>query len=206
MIDDYFKIPAVSNSKLTELKYSLNGISFGSSAALYFGSLFDAFITEPHRINPYTRQLDGIDIDYKLYDIAEKMRNELFKSDVVKSIFKNADFQKVSIIKREFDWNGLKFELDCKCKWDFFGPISGDIKTTYATTQKQFEAACTYLDYYRSRAWYMDIDNTDKDLIIGISKKNYKIFYVPIKRNDNNYNTGKQQYLDLVFKYWVLMT
>lgn len=205
-MSNYFDIPAVSNSKLTELKLQLAGRDFMDlTEAFYFGSLFDAVTTEPYRIDPFLKTLDGIPVDIGKYELAKKMAKVLRANETVKDILsKNAQMQKVSIKDRELDWNGVKFDMRCKCKWDFFGAISGDIKTTAATTQKGFEDACEYLDYYRSRAWYMDIEGTNKDLIIGISKKNLKIFFLPIRRGDKYYEKGLSQYLDLAMRYWVL--
>ena len=112
--------------------------------------------------------------------------------------------QHVSVGRRKFTHMGIDFELDCRCKWDFFGHIAGDIKTTAATTQKQFEAACLHFDYPRSRAWYMDLEKTGRDIIIGVSKVNFKVFVLPIERNDRFYNIGKEQYTELAFRYWAI--
>lgn len=200
---DYFQLPYVSNSKLTELWLMLSGREMPDvREALAFGSLFDAILTEPHRINTYLKTLDGNPA--KDFDRAMKMKNALLSDPRVRDIFDKSSFQKISIRQKGFEYHGIPFELTCKCKWDFYGPLSGDIKSTVATNQKGFEAACEYLQYYRARAWYMDIDNTDKDLIIGVSKVNYKIFFVPVRRDDEKYNKGKQQYTELAFKYWML--
>lgn len=200
---DYFHLPYVSNSNLTELWLMLSGREMPDvREALAFGSLFDAILTEPHRINLYQKTLDGQPV--KDFDRAIKMKKALMSDPRVRDIFASVSYQKVSIAERQFEYMDIPFTLTCKCKWDFYGPISGDIKTTIATTQAGFEAACDHLQYYRSRAWYMDIDNTDKDLIIGISKVNFKVFFVPIRRDDEKYNLGKQQYTELAFKYWML--
>lgn len=170
--------------------------------AYAFGSLLDAMITEPHRVNFVYKTLDGQPA--KDFDKAVRMAKAFHGNTTCNTILKGADFQKVSIARRSFDWQGLQFELDCRCKWDFFGNISGDIKSTAATSQKQFMAACHYFDYFRSRAWYMDIENTDRDLLIGISKVNYKIFLIPIVRGDDLYRLGKRQYTELAMKYWAI--
>ena len=116
-----------------------------------------------------------------------------------------AEHQKTSFATINFNWNeDFNFSLDCRCKWDFFGHISGDLKTTACTTQKQFDSVFSFLDYDRARAFYMDIDNTDTDLVIGVSKVNFKIFYKQIKRNDTTYLQGKDKYTELAFKYYIL--
>lgn len=202
-MDSYFNRSEVSNSNLTALKSELSTKDyFDPSAAYAFGTLLDAMITEPSRINFLKKTIDGLPCHD--FDKSYKMMKVFINDPKSSQIIKRADFQKVSIAKRSFDWNGLQFELDCRCKWDFFGPVPGDIKSTSAKTQKEFEAACMYFDYYRSRAWYMDIENTDIDIIIGISKTNFKLFYVPIKRGDDKYMLGKQQYTELAMKWWAI--
>lgn len=200
---DYYQRPEVSNSDLTALKNCLSGRDIIYPEDAYkLGSLVDAMITEPDRINFYMKTLDGE--DYSKYWMQAWKMKLAFTNSVYAPIVLNKEYQKVSVAERTFKFHDLEFKLQCRCKWDFFGKISGDIKTTTATTQKQFEVACKHFDYFRARAWYMDIENTDYDVIIGISKINYKIFIVTVERGDENYLRGKADYTDLAFKYWVL--
>lgn len=202
-IDPYFSRSEVSNSDLTALKNEMSGREFPDMTEVFaFGNLVDAMITEPERIDWWRKLLDGQPA--KDFDKAKKMYDSAKSDSRVQSILKNAKFQHVSISSRKFNYMNIDFELDCRCKWDFFGHISGDIKTTAATTQKQFETACLFFDYPRSRSWYMDIEKTTKDIIIGISKVNYKIFFMPIERNDKFYHIGKEQYNELAFRWWAL--
>lgn len=80
----------------------------------------------------------------------------------------------------------------------------GDLKSTTATTQKQFEEAVRYFDYDRQRAWYMDIAGSNQDVLIGVSKENFRVFKVPIRRDDDLYKSGFQKYNELAFKWWAL--
>jgi hypothetical protein len=103
---------------------------------------------------------------------------------------------------------GFPFTLPARCKWDLFMPAfgwGGDIKSTTATTQKQCEEAARFFDYPRSRAWYMDIAASEKDIIIFISKVNFQVFKIPIRRGDELYREGKEQYQELAFKYWSMI-
>ena len=211
MPDQYFLRPEVSNSDLTALKRDLIGRDyFDPTEAYAFGSLIDAMITEPHRVDTYRKLIDDKPLfedqekAVKEFDRAKKMRDVFNRNLTATNIIKGADYQKVSIGRRSFKWLDLDFELNCRCKWDFFGNISGDIKSTMATSQKQFIAACHHFDYFRSRAWYMDLENRDQDMIIGISKVNFKIFFVPIVRGDQLYEIGRKEYEALAFKWWVL--
>ena len=82
--------------------------------------------------------------------------------------------------------------------------FGGDLKSTFATSQKQFEEAVDFFDWDRSRAWYMDIAGSRQDFIVGISKKNQKVFKVFIKRDDKIYKRGKEKYDELAFRWWML--
>lgn len=75
--------------------------------------------------------------------------------------------------------------------------IWGDLKSTFASTQKQFDEAIDFFDWDRSRAWYMDIAGSRQDFIYGISKKNQKVFKAFIKRGDTIYQKGKEKYEEL---------
>ena len=52
----------------------------------------------------------------------------------------------------------------------------------------------------------MDIAGSNQDILIGISKVNNKVFKLPIKRGDDFYNSGKEKYLELAFKWWYLFS
>jgi hypothetical protein len=204
---DYYNIPSVSNSALTQLKYLTSAKDwYDPTNAYLFGSLVDAMITGPSKLNWIYKTLDEQPIELEMWNKAVKCMKAFQYDKFATQLINNSEFQKVSISNRIFNVNDFEFELNCKCKWDFFGKnISGDIKTTMARTQKEFEAVCNYFEYYRGRAWYMDLENTDNDILIGISKVNYKIFYVRIKRGDENYLKGKSQYEELALKYYLLM-
>lgn len=82
--------------------------------------------------------------------------------------------------------------------------LGGDLKSTFASTQKQFDEAIDFFDWDRSRAWYMDIAGSRQDFIYGISKKNQKVFKAFIKRGDTIYQKGKEKYEELAFRWWML--
>lgn len=202
-MDPYFLRPEVSFSMLKELKMKMAGWSYAPSEnAFAFGTLLDAIITEPDRIDFLRKTLDGEVVDG--FEAALKMRKAFLADPFCRAVIQNAEFQKVSTGKRPFNFEGVEFELDCRCKWDWFGTIPGDLKSTAATSEKQFYTACEHFDYFASRAWYMDLGQTDNDILIGISKINFKIFKIKIKRGDELYLRGKKQYESMAFKYWAL--
>ena len=48
----------------------------------------------------------------------------------------------------------------------------------------------------------MDIAHSDQDFIYAISKWNFHIFKLFIRRGDDIYNRGREKYEDLAYKYW----
>jgi len=50
----------------------------------------------------------------------------------------------------------------------------------------------------------MDLENRNNDILIFISKVNFKIFKVPVKRDSEIYREGKAKYQELAFKWWTL--
>jgi predicted TIM-barrel enzyme len=64
-------------------------------------------------------------------------------------------------------------------------------------------------DYLKYRNKYKDISVFggvwhNNDMLIFISKVNYKIFYVPIKRGDELYNQGRKEYQDLLYNWYMM--
>lgn len=213
--DTYFSRKEVSNSDLTELKNLLYPrTQYGDKEkAFKFGTLVDAIITEPDRVDFYNLTVDGVQYLKEDFDLAVEMRKSLLmesrRDKFLANVLEHSSTQSVSIRKDQvFDYCGFEFTLDTRCKWDWLLPVAnfgGDLKSTFASTQKQFEEAIDFFDWDRSRAWYMDIIGSDRDFIYAISKKNCKVFKYFIKRDNATYQKGKEKYLDLAFKYWQLI-
>lgn len=209
---NYRSFPAVANSDLTWLeKYWMPENRFIDIQKAYAnGTLIDAMITEPEKVDYYKLTVEGETYQYcrDEFERAKEMKKAFYKDSFCSQFVKQCKFQHISF-NPEFNINyeGFDFTLPCKCKWDLFRPdidLSGDIKSTACTTQKQVEEALRYFEYPRSRAWYMDLENRNNDILIFISKVNYKIFKVPIKRGDALYNEGKKKYQELAFRWWYL--
>ena len=207
-MDPYYSRPEISNSDLTWLKNKLFPRWMPDPTnAFRFGSLIDAMITEPVRIDYYKRTLDGEAYSGDDFALAEDMKRAYYRDPLCAQIAQQASGQVAMAIRKKFDYRGLEFELPIRCKWDLWIDSlmwGGDIKSTSCTTQKQFEEACRFFDYDRSRAWYMDIAGSDRDIIIGISKKNLRIFKVPITRNSTIYRDGYNKYNELAFRWHML--
>ena len=212
--DNYYNRSEVSNSDLTELKNLLHPHQqYGDKeAAFRFGSLVDAVITEPQRVNYYWYTVDDEQYTEDEFQHAMEMRRSLrleAKHDAfLAKVLELADTQRCMINKAQpFTYGGFGFSLDTRCKWDWylsaFG-FGGDLKTTFASTQKEFDEAVDFFDWDRSRAWYMDIARSDRDFIYGISKRNCQIFKKFINRDDAVYRRGREKYEELAFQYWCL--
>lgn len=210
----YFQRSEVSNSDLTELKNQLYpSIQYGDKErAFRFGSLIDAMVTEPERVDYFKMMVDDVEYTIEDFELGKEMlkalRVEARRDTFLQQVLDKADTQKHSIRKQQqFEYGNFFYQLDTRCKWDWWFPqfkFGGDLKTTAAETQKQFDECLDFFDWDRSRAWYMDIENSNQDFIYAISKKNCKVFKHFIKRGDANYERGKEKYNELAFKWWML--
>lgn len=212
--DPYYGRPEVSNSDLTALKELLHPrMQFGNrEAAFRFGNLVDAIITEPARVNYYRFTVDDTQYteDEFLHarEMYKSLRMEAESDPFLAYVLKNAETQKFMVNEaQQFEYCSFPFHLSTRCKWDWWlgaAGFGGDLKSTFASSQKEFDEAIDFFDWDRSRAWYMDIAGSDRDFIYAISKKNCKVFKKHINRGDAIYNAGREKYEELAFQYWCL--
>lgn len=209
MKDPYYSRPEVSNSDLSALKKLLHGgPDFDPTEAYKFGTLFDCMLTEQDKVNFYNYTCSGEQHKKEDFEIARQMKRSFFKDDLARRMIENAETQKIMIREMLIEFEGFSFSLPVRCKWDIWMPKlnwGGDIKSTTATSQKQFEAAARHFDYDRQRAFYMDISGSNQDILIAVSKVNFQVFKIPIKRGDEFFNSGQQKYKELAFQYWNLI-
>ena len=212
--DPYYLRKEVSNSDLTVLKNLLHPRpQYGDKeAAFRFGSLVDAMVTEPSRVNYYARTVGDEVYSEEEFAHGKAMHAALLSEArhdaFLAKILDEADGQKAMVNHNQyFTYAGFHFCLDTRCKWDWwlarYG-FGGDLKTTAASSQKEFDDAVDFFDWDRSRAWYMDIAGSDRDFIYAISKKNNRIFKKFITRDDETYKRGREKYEELAFRYWSL--
>ena len=210
--DTYYSRSEVSNSDLTELTNILHPrMQFGDKeAAFRSGSLVDAIITEPARVDYYRLTVDDEQYTEDEFRHAQEMqkalRMEARRDEFLFKVLGYAETQRFMVnTQQQFTYCGFPFSLGTRCKWDWWlGLFGGDLKTTFASTQQQFEEAIDFVDWDRSRAWYMDIAGSNRDFIYAISKKNCKVFKKFINRDDKVYNRGREKYEELAFQYWCL--
>lgn len=206
---NYFDLPYVSNSDLSSLKDETGTREqFGDKEKAYaFGSLFDAVVTEPERINVLKKTFDGEAYDPIDMMVADKMKDSFFEDVECRQLLMLSHFQTVMVRKVPLVYRDVSFVLHMRCKWDGWipGPWWGwDLKSTTATTQEQFEAACEHFDYDRQRAVYMTIAGSDQDMLVGVSKVNFKVFKKRIRKGDAFYRSGMSKFLHLGLKYHVM--
>ena len=213
--DSYYLRTEVSNSDLTELKnYLYPRTQYGDKEkAVKFGTWVDALITENERVHYSKRMVDDVTYSREDFELGlamrEALRKEARKDEFLRAVLSNSDTQKFMVNKSQrFLYGNFEYTLDTRCKWDWWLPsfgFGGDLKTTFAESQNQFNEAIDFFDWDRSRAWYMDIAGSQQDFIYAISKKNLKIFKAFIRRDDDTYKRGKEKYDELAFKWWQLM-
>lgn len=214
--DSYYLRTEVSNSDLTELKnYLYPRTQYGDKEkAFKFGTLVDALITENERVHYSKRMVDDVTYSREDFELGlamrEALRKEARKDEFLRAVLSYSDTQKFMVNKSQrFLYGNFEYTLDTRCKWDWWLPsfgFGGDLKTTFAESQNQFNEAIDFFDWDRSRAWYMDIAGSQQDFIYAISKKNLKIFKAFIRRDDDTYKRGKEKYDELAFKWWMLFS
>lgn len=212
--DEYYNRREVSNSDLTELKNLLHPrVQYGDKeAAFRFGTLVDAIITEPSRVNYYRHTVDDMLYSEEEFGLAKEMhkslRMEARRDPFLSKVLELSDTQRFMVNRSQtFQYGSFQFTLDTRCKWDWFfsgAGFGGDLKTTFASSQQVFDEAIDFFDWDRSRAWYMDIAGSERDFIYAISKKNCQVFKKFITRGDATYLRGKNKYEELAFQYWCL--
>jgi hypothetical protein len=207
--DEYYSRSEVSNSDLSALKnyFMPKDFVMDATAAYRFGNLIDAMITEAHRVDHYRMRVDNEQFNPEEWNKALKMKEAFMKDPECIRLHKLCSGQAVKVREVEIDYDGFKFTLPMRCKYDLWSDQlnwGGDLKSTTATTQAQFEAACNYFDYDRQRAVYMTLSGATRDVLIGVSKVNYKVFKIYINQESEFYLSGMQKFKELAFRYWML--
>ena len=209
-MDPYYSQPQVSNSDLSALDEYLScadSSEHTKEKAYRLGSLIDAIITEPERVNYFKYTFGETVCTKEEFDIALKMRKSFMADPFAAQMLKASATQKVFVGTVNLTWGNFPFSLDMRCKYDLWvppGTIGGDLKSTTATTQQQFEDAVRHFNYDRQRAVYMTLSGAKKDVLIGVSKKNFKVFKIFIDRDSELFKTGMEKFTDIAFKYWTL--
>jgi hypothetical protein len=206
----YFSHPFVSNSDLTRLQQELGGRDAVDTAqAFSFGTLVHAMILEPHKVDLIRMQVDGIEYTKEDIDTARKMRTSFLNDSFCRSLLFACSVEVEMYHKdTKFQHEGIDFTLDTRRKFDLWNPLTnwgGDVKSTTATSQAQFEAAVNMFDYDRARVFYAAGPGSIQDVIIGVSKvAPYRVFKVFMKAGDKLWKSGERKCAELAYKWWAL--
>lgn len=121
--DTYYSRSEVSNSDLTELKNILHPrMQFGDKeAAFRFGSLVDAIITEPARVDYYRLTVDDEQYTEDEFRHAQEMlkalRMEARRDEFLFKVLGYAETQRFMVnTQQQFTYCGFPFSLDTRCK------------------------------------------------------------------------------------------
>lgn len=210
MEDEYYSRNEVSNSDLTTLKNYLEGKESefpNKEQVYYFGNLFDAMVTESTKIDFKNQKFNNIPVDPSLFSNASKMKYSFLKDPFAFNVAKNSKKQTVIIDNVSLTFKEFTFTLLMRCKLDFdlsHIDLIADLKSTAATSEDQFISAVDMFDYDRQAAVYMSLAKVNRFAIIGVSKKNAKVFKVLIDKDSEFYKSGMEKFTDLAFKWWTL--
>lgn len=211
--DPYYSMFEASNSDLSVLaKYWQSfQISYDIDAALRFGTLVDAMITEPAKIDYYKFTCAGVQYTPEEFRLAEAMKMSFMMNAFCQHLLKNADMQVVTVRNMAIEYRGYWFRMRLRMKADINAKkrlkMIADVKTTNAKTEKEFRQMIDVFNYDRQGAVYMDIEEVDMFIIIGISKHPpHQVWIVTMKRGDAMYTRGRDKFEDLAYLYHILFS
>lgn len=206
---DYFSHPFCSNSKLTAFAQELGIIpEYGGDEheAYRIGSLFDAVVTEPAKLDLIQGVILGTEYEFteNEYKNCLGMKKSLERNSVYKTFLSLSPNYQKEIYQEGFDFG--EFKLDMRAKLDYFIPgMVADLKSTVANSQKAFENACDLFGYWRQLWLYCKLTNSKKAMIFGVSKKQpYNVFVVNINEDDENWKKGEREIKELAWKYYLM--
>jgi hypothetical protein len=195
--NDYYQIKRLSNSFLTTIKREfLKGSSFYLDpevlqSAYAFGSLVDALIFEPEKV----------DVLHPKIEQGRRMKEAFLSNKLCAKFIRMKECQPQHEYYKMYQGEPFKAKLDAVIKNLKTGL---EFKTTACSSQSSFrKTAFEELDYDRQIAIYMDIANLDIMLLAAVSKTpKPKVFTIVVERGDEVYLSGKNKanYLIDVYK------
>jgi hypothetical protein len=204
---NYYDHPFISNSNLTELQLELMPliVKIDYQKALDFGILFHAMVLEPHTVDFIRRAVRDHEYSVEDFNAAKKMReavrSDKFCQDLISKCEKEVEMYNEST---EFEYNGSRFTLDTRRKYDLWNPLvkwGADLKSTTATSYTAFAQAVERFSYDRGRVFYAKGSGAKKDVIIGVSKTNQRIFPVFMREGCPLWQSGTAKANELAYKY-----
>lgn len=215
-MSNYFARPEISNSNFKALKNAYGVIEDRTHLlkdVFAFGSLVDAFLTEPWRASQkeLTLQVETgelVTFDHDVFLLAKRLANKLKTDRVVSHLINTMIGQYVFARTISFNYEATDYEIKGRCKFDGYSKkfaTGVDYKTTACTSLSSFVESIEFFDYDQAGAFYMDLGRIDRFWIIGISKKNEQIFKYAIERNDATYKRGLEKYSKWAYNWITLI-
>lgn len=212
---DYRAHPYVSNSALTMLRRETLPVEQCNdlTQAFRMGNLVDAMITRHLSCDFIRRQVDDLNYTDEEWSIGLVSKRVFMADPFCELLHKSSIGQRDFYSERSMRAigaalsHGMEYTQGRKCLYDLWNPITGwgvDIKTTTAKTLTGFYEQIDYLHYDRARYWYMDVSGARRDMIIGISKINFKVFKIFIEHGDPMWQRGRDKAEELAFKHYML--
>ena len=210
--DTYYSRSEVSNSDLTELKNILHPrMQFGDKeAAFRFGSLVDAIITEPARVDYYRLTVDDEQYTEDEFRHAQEMqkalRMEARRDEFLFKVLGYAETQRFMVnTQQQFTYCGFPFLL--------IHDVSGIGGSVFSAVILK-----PHLPQHNNSLKKQLTSLIGTGVVLGIwtlqvptvisfmqsAKKNCKVFKKFINRDDKVYSHGREKYEELAFQYWCL--
>ena len=186
----------VANSDLKGLKAQTVGSPMPENLdrIFEFGTLSHHLILEPEKANYLDEDIEK----------ALEMKDTFFKDDFCRRFREHPGF----VAEQEFHRKGL-MGINAKCRMD--GAIASredilEFKSLAITTESAFEEAIYHFDYEMGAAWYLDVSQYKRLLIVAISKKKTdRLFKMVIDRDHDAYKSGLAKYTEWTSKWKELL-
>jgi hypothetical protein len=186
---EYRREPRVSNSFMSRIGTLIKHgekkeLGFTQSAVFAFGDAVHKAVLEPQNFKQEDYKDFGL--DWKTFD------------GMVKGCNENARLQEYLAysFKEVIHFFDMQ-ELPCKGKIDLVHlghSLIVDLKTTSATTYEDFAKTVKTYQYDRQMAFYCDACGAKKAIVVGISKKNFELFFYEMTHED--FEKGRYKYTE----------
>lgn len=194
---DYWTIPRISNSRLTQFRNWLFGIREPDRKRVYsLGSALHERLLEPHKATPLPDSVSPEHVDA----LERRLREDPLCSWYTR-------FSEKETVRLFTDPDT---GLPCKAKLDlvYKNRTVLDLKTTAARTHKQFVERCHEYDYDRQAAFYVDSlgrqagGKAPKFLFVGIQKvEPYNLYFFDATAEPGFVEYGRKKYKKLLKKW-----
>ncbi|RTQ52292.1 hypothetical protein EJV47_04525 [Hymenobacter gummosus] len=191
-------LPYVSNTDLSNLAAELLGkVRSPNTQALIFGSAFHEAVLEPDR---YTRPLDLPPAQVTLLEtLAAAVRRQRYCRDL---LYRGTAELTHTAVHEETGLT-VKIRPDLLLTTPRLGRrVLVDFKTTSCKDYAQFVGTVEAYDYDRQAAFYSDVLQADRFVIIGVQKKApHDIWVVELSADAATMDQGRKKYRRLLRAY-----